>query len=167
MRARGLAAIGCLALLAATPFAAEQAGERTFRDYGRPFVHYATVTRPDGTTRRLFVDEPSARRFAREGFLADRTEILMETLRPGETIPTVEYKRWKQGGWLFSSFRPDAPDWAARPEPVCEACHAAAAKRFEVFTHDSLRRFSTDGVVDRFHCAAPGREPCPESVYAR
>jgi hypothetical protein len=140
--------------------------EPPYRDYGRALVHYATVERAGGVTRRLFVD-PAALPALKDGFLPDRTFVAMEVFESGKGLVRIEMKRWKDGGWLYGQHEPQDRLWTTGTNATCESCHAKAKGRFEMFTFDSLVRFSREGRIDRFACHAPDREPCDAAIYKR
>lgn len=152
-------------------------------DYRKELVQYATVERPDGKSRDIYISKAA-----------------VEAVRKGEPIPvgTViaidlhtassshgNYQKDAQGlwvraqddpylhvlakvpgegskAWVFGAFDPTT----GQPEPGsslpsdCFECHRSALATDMVHTFDQLVRFAHSGRVQRVYCNQPGRQLC-------
>ena len=148
------------------------------------FVQYATVDRPDGVTRALFVNQqalgavrrgkplPSGTVLTIKGHFADAKDTqgrLIPERRDDTTHIAEKNAAWtdtafptevRTGDWNFGSFslsRRSATDEDLRP---CFSCHEGAPGSEFMLSGEALRTFAETGEVQYSFCDEPGRAPC-------
>lgn len=152
-------------------------------DYRKELLQYATVERPDGKSRDIYISKAA-----------------VEAVRQGQPIPvgTViavdlhtalsrdgKYQKDAQGlwvraqddpylhvlqkvlgkgskAWIFGAFDPTTgqPEPGASVPSDCLECHRSALATDMVHTFDQLVRFAQTGRVQRVYCNQPGRQLC-------
>jgi len=137
----------------------------TNESYGKPFVTYAQVDRPDGSYRRILTT-PDVLEAAQQGQpLPNGTIILMETHYTEGVVDTVFINEKVDGQWQYGSFPGDgAVDLSTRPQASCLSCHSQAAATDFTFTRPSLNAALELGKT-RLTCDLGGRSPCDLSHY--
>jgi hypothetical protein len=92
--------------------------------YDRSLVHYATVSRSDGSFRQMFVEQDAIAAIQPGEPLPDSTLIVMETWYSPDSIGTVFIKQKQEGEWLYGSFNPAQPNYQMSFSGSCHRCHA-------------------------------------------
>lgn len=158
-------------------------------NYRADFLHYATVQRPDGTIRELYID-PAALQGGSVSRLPEQTVIVIEgydALRDesgdlkldvnghytrGAEFPAV-HVRMKRNDWSSTDFVSNlrAGDWNFASFDVltgqpydesinaCFNCHAASGTEF-MFSDDLLARYIATGETQYLICDQTGRTEC-------
>jgi hypothetical protein len=152
-------------------------------DYRKELLQYATVERPDGKSRDIYISKAA-----------------VEAVRRGEPIPVgtviaidLHTASWSNGdyqkdahglwvraqddpylhvlekvpgegskAWVFGAFDPKT----GQPEPGssvpsdCLECHRSALATDMVHTFDQFVRFAQSGQVQQVYCNQPGRQLC-------
>jgi hypothetical protein len=166
MRRVSLAALVLAAAVPALAAGALAPHEPPASDLGQVLTHYATVARSDGSFRRMWIDEASLAAARPGAPLPDGTRIAMETFYGADKAATVFIKEKRQGQWLYGSFEPGAPDWAAlKSRTVCHSCHIDAEADL-TFMLPVIAKFRDSRTPIRLVCAESGRVPCPPALYA-
>lgn len=141
--------------------------------YDRRLVHYATVSRSDGSFRQMFIDENSIpggmagpNAVVQPGeVLPDGTLIVMETWYSPENIGTVFVKQKQDGEWQYGSFSPDRPDYQLSFSGSCHSCHAPFPDTDFTLTKPLLEAALKTQQVQTAFCDRPGRTPCEPEIY--
>lgn len=136
------------------------------RAYGFDLVPYATVTRRDGSSRRMLIPRSDLSGLGRGGTIPEGTRIFMESSYSAGQVGTVFHMRRTGQSWEFGSFSPERPDLGTSARASCLSCHAGAADTELVYTLPSLRKVAKGGSPSVIHCDRTGRTPCPAVVYA-
>ncbi len=133
--------------------------------YDRPFAHYATVSRSDGSFRQMFVNEAAIASIQPGEPLPDGTLIVMETWYSPENLGTVFVKQKQNGEWQYGSFSPDRPDYRMRFSGSCHSCHAPFPETDFTLTKPLLEAALQTRQVQTAYCDRPGRTPCAPKAY--
>lgn len=141
--------------------------------YDRPLVHYATVSRSDGSFRQMFVNEEAISKETAEPNasiqpgepLPDGTLIVMETWYSPENLGTVFVKQKQNGEWQYGSFSPDRPNYQMRFSGSCHSCHAPFPETDFTLTKALLEAALQTRQVQTAYCDRPGRTPCNPEAY--
>lgn len=199
MRALLIYGIGVLAVLALAiisrpipmPPTVSLTGPMTLpADYRDSFIQYATVDRPDGLTRTLFISPESFAALQSGAPLPNGTRIIIEAFEgtPGETgrlvagdmLPFIHMaekrKSWrldelhtsaKVGDWNFASFESDTrvpadPNTPGENLNDCFTCHDSSASptRDFIFTRRNIDLFASTKTPQYIVCNQPDRIPC-------
>ncbi|MCR4265037.1 hypothetical protein [Nitratireductor sp. ZSWI3] len=134
-------------------------------DHRDGFMRYARVDRPDGSFRKLFIDEKTLGALRLGQAVSDGASIIMESYSGPDEVRSVFAKKRKNGRWQYGSLNPGEPLTAFRPRPQCSGCHVAANDSDGVFTLSMLQRFAETGEPQEIRCPRVGRIPCDRSVY--
>lgn len=133
--------------------------------YGRTLAHYATVSRNDGSFRRMFIEETAIADIQPGKSLADGTLIVMETWYSPENLSTVFVKQKRNGKWEYSSFNPTVPNYQMSFSGSCHSCHAPFQKQDFTLTLPLLEAALKTRQVQTAYCDRPGRTPCEPKAY--
>jgi hypothetical protein len=153
-------------------------------DYRQALIHYATIDRPDGVSRNLYISPQALAALERgEGF-PERTLILIDAYDSAGQGPDGRLTQDRQQSeihaserrttWTLADMRTSAPsgDWnfaafltksgAPFPENLndCFSCHEAAAGREFTFTLPLIYDYLETGEVQYRFCNQPDREIC-------
>ncbi len=129
------------------------------------FVYYGTVERPDGSFRRMSIDQVSAPQVQPDQPLPEGTTILMETWYSPERASTVFVKTKQAGGWVYGSFRPGQPDLSAQERASCHRCHVPFQEVDGTLTLPLLIASLQTDQPPTVLCDRPGRLPCDPEAY--
>jgi len=133
--------------------------------YDRSLAHYATVSRSDGSFRKMFVNEEVITAIQAENLLPDGTLLVMETWYSPENLGTVFVKQKQNGEWQYGSFSPDRPNYQMRFSGSCHSCHAPFPKTDFTLTKPLLEAALQTRQVQTAYCDRPGRTPCDPTAY--
>lgn len=133
--------------------------------YGRQLVHYATVSRTDGSFRQMFVDEATIGSIQPGEPLPDGTLIVMETWYSAENVGTVFVKQKQSGEWQYGSFNPTQPDYQMGFSNSCHSCHAPFPETDFTLTKPLLEAALETQNRQSAVCDRPGRTPCDPETY--
>lgn len=133
--------------------------------YERNLAHYATVSRSDGSFRRMFIDEHSFPFIQPGEPLPDGTLIVMETWYSPENVGTVFVKQKRNAQWQYGSFHPTRPDYQMRFRASCHRCHAPFPDTDFTLTKPLLEAALKTQQVQTADCDRPGRTPCAPQAY--
>jgi hypothetical protein len=153
-------------------------------DFRQTFIHYATVERNDGYTRRLWISPNALSALVAGQTFPERTMILIEAFltagydaagQPvlGALDPEIHASErrttWeladmrttsRDGDWNFAAFDSATGDSLAEGINDCFSCHEGAAGREFTFSLPLLRAYLETGQVQQRYCDRPGREIC-------
>jgi polyisoprenoid-binding protein YceI len=146
-------------------------------DYRERFFHYTTVTRPDGTFRRMYINPEALDALRQDQPLPSGTIIIMESFsgadRRGGTLFSREKRAgWgadalsaiaadvRNGDWRYPSFATDDQRLLSADGASCHSCHTRAESPDYVFTMPDLLRAAQAGVTQQSACNRGGRQPC-------
>lgn len=133
--------------------------------YDRSLIHYATVSRSDGSFRQMFVEESAIAAIQPGEPLPDDTLIVMETWYSPETVGIVFVKQKQDGEWLYGSFNPAQPDYQMSFSGSCHRCHAPFLETDFTLTKPLLEAALQTRQVQTALCNRPGRTPCEPATY--
>lgn len=159
--------------------------------YRTDFLHYATVQRPDGTIRDLYINDIGARA-AQTGDLAPGTIIVIEGYQAlttdngdyitddrghyikGEPFPMVHVREkrsdWsntdfvsnaRNGRWNSGSFELQTGKLFKESLTACFHCHSTAPDDF-LYSFPQLYAYAQTGELQYFLCRTTGRTACEE-----
>jgi Cytochrome P460 len=157
--------------------------------YRTDFLHYATVQRPDGTIRDLYVNDIGARA-AQTGEMAPGTIIVIEGYEAlttengeyitddqghyikGEAMPMVHVREkrsdWsnndfvsnaRNGRWNSGSFELQTGNLFKESLTACFHCHSTAPDDF-LYSFPQLYAYAQTGELQYFLCRTTGRTAC-------
>jgi len=133
--------------------------------YDRSLIHYATVSRSDGSFRQMFVEESVVDAVHPGEPLPDNTLIVMETWYSPENVGTVFVKQKQDGEWLYGSFEPAQPNYQMSFSGSCHRCHAPFPATDFTLTKPLLEAALQTQQVQTAFCDRPGRTPCEPEIY--
>lgn len=133
--------------------------------YDRNLVHYATVSRSDGSFRQMFVEQDAVAAIEPGEPLPDNTLIVMETWYSPENIGTVFIKQKQEGEWLYGSFNPAQPNYQMSFSGSCHGCHVPFSATDFTLTKPLLEAALQTQQVQTAFCDRAGRTPCNPEAY--
>jgi hypothetical protein len=133
--------------------------------YDRNLIHYATVSRSDGSFRQMFVEKSVIDILQPGEPLPDNTLIVMETWYSPENVGTVFVKQKQDGEWLYGSFEPAQPNYQMSFSGSCHRCHAPFPNTDFTLTKPLLEAALQTQQVQMAFCDRPGRTPCEPVTY--
>ena len=133
--------------------------------YDRRLVHYATVSRSDGSFRQMFIDQNSIAAFQPRERLPNGTLIVMETWYSPENVGTVFIKQKQDSEWRYGSFNPDRPNYQMSFSGSCHSCHAPFPDTDFTLTKPLLAAALKTQRVQTAYCDRAGRTPCAPEAY--
>jgi len=157
-------------------------------DYQTSFIHYATIQRPDGTIRHLYINPEAVQSF---GQLPDQTTIVIEGYTaltdangefqvddngyylPGESLEAVHVRQkrsdWspadfvselRTGQWNFGSFDVQSGQPYDESINACFNCHNASRQPEFLFSASLLAQYQQTGELQVYLCKQTGRTEC-------
>ncbi len=149
-------------------------------DYQDTLVHYATIDRPDGRSRDIFVSPGAPEAIANNSTLRlpNGTMIVIDAhlgtrdrRRGSADNVHVAVKRddWQSsdyqsaeraGDWNYFSFDPQTGELTDEDMFSCFNCHANNAQIDFIFSRDELSDYGETGEVQQGFCNRPDRLPC-------
>lgn len=133
--------------------------------YEDQFIHYGTVDRPDGSFRRMLIDQTSLTQVQPDQPLPEGTTILMETWYSPDNLGTIFVKTKQDGDWLYGSFRPGQPDLSVRTNASCRSCHHPFQDIDSTLTLPLLLASLSTSEPQQAFCDRSGRRPCSPEDY--
>lgn len=158
-------------------------------EFPNGFIHYATVQRPDGTIRDLYMNESAFSKFdglyslpegttlVITGYVAQKDQAGNWVMNEGQYTRGQAFDmihiRTKRRGWPDESFPSDARngDWNygsfqtggvrfEEPLTPCFHCHNTAEQPDFTYTFPLLMEYWRTGEVVYSFCGQTGRTPC-------
>lgn len=133
--------------------------------YDRTLAHYATVSRSDGSFRRVFIEAKAIAAIQPEKPLPNGTLIVMKTWYSPENLGTVFVKQKQGEEWQYGSFNPAQPNYQLSFSGSCHSCHAPFPETDFTLTQPLLQAAVQTCQVQTAYCDRPGRTPCEPNAH--
>lgn len=147
------------------PVVASQQGVLVQERYGYRWMHYATVSRSDGSFREMFIAADNIDSIEVDQPLPNNTLILMESWYSPESLSTVFIKQKLSGTWQYGSFSPDNPGYRVSDRESCHRCHQPFSTTDFTLTKPLLAAALSTQKRQVAYCDRPGRQPCEPRAY--
>jgi len=158
-----LVILAALAACATSPLRWQQLPRQVINDTA--FRHYATVTRVDGSTRHMLIDEATLRHWQPGQPMPTNTLIVMQTwLTDTESTGFTKHMQ-ADGNFSYGAFNPTQPNFATRVDNTCASCHEVSEDVPGTFTLPMLNAAVAQGWPMLTQCNRAGRIPCEAHVY--
>ena len=159
-------------------------------NYRADYIHYATVQRPDGTIRDIYIN-PEGLKVAQQYIFPEQTTIVIEGYYAarddngkfrldenghyirGEYFEAVHVRQkrfdWlpgdfvseaRNGYWNYGSFETKTGQPFDESITACFNCHHASEQQDFLFTYPQLLRYTVSGEPQFFICNLTGRSAC-------